>query len=373
EWGERAAAMRPDPNDAAQLMFTSGTTGEPKGVVHTHNTLLASVWPFVDRLRLGSDDVMLMGSPIAHQTGFVYGMLVPCVIGGKAVYMDVWNAAAGLRLMEEEGVTISMGATPFLADIVNHPDLQRYDLSRFRTFVCGGAPIPRPLVEKSLALGIRVSAAWGMTENGVVTLHELDDPAERIASSDGKPQPGMELKVVDAEGRELPRGEEGRLLVRGPFNFIEYLKRPELTAQSFDAEGFFDTGDLARMDEVGYIRITGRSKDIIIRGGENIPVVEVENLLYRHPKVQDAAVVAMPDPRLGERACAYVVPKPGETFTFQEMVAYLEEQRMARQYFPERLEIVAEMPRTPSGKIQKFKLREDIRQKLAAESGQAAG
>jgi len=177
--------------------------------------------------------------------------------------------------------------------------------------------------------------------------------------TDGVALPGMEVRVLDASGAVAPAGEEGQLQVRGCSNFIGYLRRPELDPK--DADGWFDTGDLARMDEAGYIRIAGRSKDIIIRGGENIPVVEVEGLLFKHPAVAAVAIVGYPDERLGERACAFVVPRDGQSFSFEAMAAYLAEQRMAKQYIPERLEIVSELPRTPSGKIQKFRLRETVR------------
>jgi cyclohexanecarboxylate-CoA ligase len=195
-----------------------------------------------------------------------------------------------------------------------------------------------------------------MTENGAVTVARPGDPPEKIFGTDGRAIGGMEVRVVDADGRPAAPGTVGRLQARGTFSFVGYLKKPELNA--WDADGWFETGDLARMDAEGYIRITGRSKDVIIRGGENIPVVEIENLLYRHPKMQDVAVVAMPDPRLGERACAFVVPRPGEQPTFDDMIGFLAREGMAKHYWPERLELVDAMPRTPSGKIQKFKLRE---------------
>jgi cyclohexanecarboxylate-CoA ligase len=198
-----------------------------------------------------------------------------------------------------------------------------------------------------------------MSENGACTLIHLDDDDERAVNTDGCALPGMEAKVADDSGAELPRGEVGRLLVRGCSNFGGYLKRPQWN--NTDADGWFDTGDLARMDSAGYIRISGRSKDIIIRGGENIPVVEVEALLYRHPAVAQAAIVAMPDERLGERACAVVVTRPGQTLDFAGMVSFLKEHRLAIQYIPERLEVLEAMPATPSGKIQKFKLRDMIR------------
>src|SRR5690606_18989210 len=267
------------------------------------------------------------------------------ILGAKLVLQDIWNAEEAARLIQDEGVTYTMGATPFLADLTNSAAVERYDLSSFRTFVSAGAPIPRVLVERATRrLGAFVHSGWGMTENGYVTGTRREDPPEKVFGTDGVPIRGMEVRVVDHDGRPLPAGEEGRLQARGSSNFVGYLKRPD--RYDTDAEGWFETGDLARMDADGYIRITGRAKDIIIRGGENIPVVEVEELLYRHPAIQDAAIVGMPDARLGERGCAFVTLKPGARLTFEEMIAFLEEQRMAKQYLPERLEIVEEMPRT---------------------------
>jgi cyclohexanecarboxylate-CoA ligase len=212
-------------------------------------------------------------------------------------------------------------------------------------------------------LKTKIVSAWGMTENGAVTTIELEDDDERAFGTDGKPLVGVELKVVDVDGANLPPGESGRLLLRACSNFGGYLKRPHLNAT--DADGWFDTGDLARIDAHGYVRITGRSKDVIIRGGENIPVVEIESLLYRHPAVQLAAIVAYPDERLGERACAVVVPRPGQHIDLSSIVDFLTAQKVALQYIPEKLIVREDMPSTPSGKIQKFKLRELLRMDAA--------
>ena len=351
------AASRPSPDDVVELIYTSGTTGEPKGVMHTSNTLLAAVLGFIERNGLHGNDAILMGSPLAHQSAFLYGLMVSQVLGIKLAMLDVWNPEDAARLIQDEALTYTMGATPFVADLADTPAAERYDLSTMRAFVSAGAPIPRVLVERATKrLGCSVHAGWGMSENGFTTGTRADDPPEKIFGTDGLPIPGAEVRVVGEDGTPLPAGEEGRLQARGPANFVGYLKRPE--RYDTDAEGWFETGDMARMDEDGYIRITGRSKDIIIRGGENIPIVEVEEILYRHPAVQDVAIVAMPDERLGERACAFVTLKPGAALTFADAVAWLEERHMARQYLPERLEVVEEMPRTPSGKIQKFRLRE---------------
>ena len=230
-----------------------------------------------------------------------------------------------------------------------------------RAFLCAGAPIPGPLVEQARAgLGAKIVSAWGMTENGAVTLIKLEDDDKRAFTTDGCPLAGVEVKVLDFDGNELPNGESGRLMVRGCSNFGGYLKRPQWN--NTDAEGWFDTGDLAYMDAEGYIRISGRSKDVIIRGGENIPVVEIEALLYRHPAVAQVAIVAYPDERLGERACAVVSTKPGAKFDFAAMSEFLNGHKLAVQYIPERLIVTQALPATPSGKIQKFRLREMLRE-----------
>lgn len=351
---------RPGPDDVTQLIYTSGTTGEPKGVMHTANTVMANIIPYAQRLKLGADDIVLMASPMAHQTGFMYGLMMPIMLQESAVLLDIWEPLKAIDLIRAEGCTFTMASTPFLTDLAKNVAESAKAVPTLRTFLCAGAPIPGPLVEQARAvLGTKIVSAWGMTENGAVTLIELDDPDERAFTTDGLPLAGVALKVVDDDGHALPPGQPGKLLVRACSNFGGYLKRPQWNGT--DAEGWFDTGDLARLDAQGYVRITGRSKDVIIRGGENIPVVEIEALLYRHPAIALAAIVAYPDERLGERACAVVVPKPGQSIDLPQLVAYLKEQKIAVQYIPERLEVRESMPSTPSGKIQKFKLREELR------------
>lgn len=348
---------RPGPDEVTQLMYTSGTTGEPKGVMHTANTCLANISAYAERLGLGQDDVVLMGSPMAHQTGFMYGLMMPFYLRASAVTLDIWNAATAVGLMREYGVTFSMASTPFLTDIAREVSQSGLTVPSLRTFLCAGAPIPGPLVEQaSQALGAKIVSAWGMTENGAVTLTLPEDDDERACSTDGKPLPGVEIKVTDASGAALPAGTEGYLWLRSCSNFGGYLKRPQLNAT--DTQGWFDTGDMARIDANGYLRITGRSKDVIIRGGENIPVVEIEALLYRHPAVEMAAIVAYPDERLGERACAVVTLKSGQQLELAGLVDFLKGAGVTVQYIPERLEVRDVLPTTPSGKVQKFKLRQ---------------
>lgn len=360
---------RPGPDDVTQLIYTSGTTGEPKGVMHSANTTMANIVPYAQRLGLGADDVVLMASPMAHQTGFMYGLMMPILLQASVMLQDIWEPKQAIALINAEGVSFTMASTPFLSDLSKTVAESGTAVPTLRAFLCAGAPIPGALVEQARqALGAKIVSAWGMTENGAVTLTRLDDDDERSIHTDGCPLPGVELKVVDVDGLALPAGEVGKLLLRACSNFGGYLKRPQLNGT--DAADWFDTGDLARIDERGYVRIAGRTKDVIIRGGENIPVVEVESLLYRHPDIAMAAVVAYPDERLGERACAVVVPRPGRQVDLPSIVAFLKAEKVALQYIPERLIVRETMPSTPSGKIQKFKLRDELMR--ADESGAPA-
>ncbi|WP_104204393.1 AMP-binding protein [Billgrantia saliphila] len=353
---------RPGGDDVVQLLYTSGTTGKPKGVMHTSNTLMSHIRPFVTRLGLGNDDTVFMPSPLAHQLGFLYGLMMPIYLKATAVLQDTWKPADAVTIIRAETPSLMLGSTPFLADIAEQAEAHGPDLQSLKLFMCAGAPIPSSLVEKAARnLPTRIISAWGMTENGAVTTTRPGDDPSRAVHTDGLPLPFMELKVTDLEGNTLPPGEEGPLYVRGASLFVGYFKQPEL--YGVDAEGWFPTGDLARLDEQGYVRITGRSKDVVIRGGENIPIVDIENALYQHPAIQAVALVGRPDERLGERLCAYVTLKEGhESLTLAEVTAFLTERQVTRQYQPEFLEVLDELPRTPSGKIQKFKLREQANQ-----------
>lgn len=352
------AERRLSGDDVVQLLYTSGTTGEPKGVLHTSNTLLSNLRAYTERLHLDSADVIFMASPMAHQTGFLYGLMMPIYLKSTAVLQDSWDPLYAVKVAAAERPTFTMASTPFLTDLVEVAPQHRDELSSLRIFVVVGAPIPEVLVERAgAALNAQIISAWGMTENGAVTMTRPEDDVERAIRSDGLALPYTEVRVIDEQGHELPRGQEGNLMVRGSSLFVGYLKRPEL--YGVDAEGWFATGDLARMDEQGYIRITGRTKDVVIRGGENIPVVEIENLLYKHPAISAVALVGCPDPRLGERLCAYVTLHDSHAnLSLAEVVSFLLEQRLTKNYLPEYLEVLPALPRTPLGKIQKFKLRE---------------
>ena len=358
-------ANRPGPDDVNQLIYTSGTTGEPKGVMHTSNTLYSNLIAYSERLGLNSDDVIAMASPMAHQTGFMYGLLMPIYLRARSILFDSWDKQLKGRMVQDDGITFSMASTPFLMDLTNAVEENKFDSRSLRIFLCAGAPIPGPVVERARQVmsDTKIISAWGMTENGAVTLVDPADDDERSVNTDGFPLPGVELQIRDDAGNPCPTGQAGQLFVRCCSNFGGYLKRPELNAT--DADGWFDTGDVARMDERGYIRIAGRSKDIIIRGAENIPVFEIESILIKHPAIHQVAIVAYPDDRLGERACAFVTLKPGASFDFDEMRRHLGAHRLAIQYWPERLEIRDSLPATASGKIQKFALRQMLREQPA--------
>ena len=360
-------ALESGPDDPAQVMFTSGTTGEPKGVVHTNNTLYAMNRAQADVLRLSPDEVTAMGSPTTHQAGYTWNFLMPLLLGGTSVHVDAWDPDLVLRIIEEHRVTFFMGAPTFLADLIEAQRRSPRDLSALATFATGSAPIPPVVVEQARdVLGCRLYALWGMTENGCVTITRPEQPPLRAAESDGTAVPGMEVRVVpdpdvasDDGGAGAGGGAIGRLQVRGASQCVGYFNRPETYAASVTDDGWFDTGDLARDDGYGGIRIAGRLKDLISRGAEKIPVVEVEAALLRHPAVRDVAVVAYPDERLGERACAVIVPAgAGDPPTLDDLTGHLDTLGMAKQYWPERVELVPELPKTPSGKIQKFRLRE---------------
>ncbi|MFJ7750863.1 AMP-binding protein [Arthrobacter sp. NPDC097144] len=353
-------ALRPDPNALAVMIFTSGTTGEPKGVMHTHNTLVAGSLPWPDKLGMDRDAVIHMASTFAHLTGYLYGVSLPLQLGATVILQDVWNAAEFVELVEQHGIQHTSGATPFLHDLLEAKNLADHDTSSLARFCCMGAPIPRSMIAgaKQRLPQLSVFGGWGQTECCLVTMGHPSDPQDKIINSDGRALAGMQVRVLDLDGSDAAPGVEGRLQVKGPFLFQGYAGKLEQTRSEFDGD-WFDTGDLATLDEEGYLRIAGRTKDVIIRGGENIPVAYVENALYEHPKVDAVALVSIPHARLQETACAAFVLKEGETtLTLAEIQAFLAAKGVAKPYWPERVEVVPDFPRTPSGKIQKFQLRE---------------
>ncbi|HEY6495931.1 MAG TPA: AMP-binding protein [Trebonia sp.] len=355
--------FRPDPNDVTLLVYTSGTTGEPKGVMHTHNTLGAAIAGLPRRLDLDADSVLHTASTLGHLTGLLYAARLSLELGGAtSVYQDVWRPEAFAELVRRHRVTFTAGATPFLHDTLEVAAAGQGDMSSLTRFCCMGAPIPRALLRTAARVlpGLVTVGGWGQTENSMVAVSSPDAPEQKIAERDGFPLPGMRVRVIGPDGAPLPHDTEGRLQVAGPFLFVGYLKRLEVTRKLYTGE-WFDTGDLATVDGDGYLSITGRTKDIIVRGGENLPVAYIENVLHEDPRIRVAAVVGVPDPRLGERACAVVIPADGtDRIDLSDITRFLADKGVARNYWPERLAVVADMPRTPSGKVQKFALRQLI-------------
>ncbi|EFE6773735.1 medium-chain fatty-acid--CoA ligase [Escherichia coli] len=352
-------------DELAAVLFTSGTEGLPKGVMLTHNNILASERAYCARLNLTWQDVFMMPAPLGHATGFLHGVTAPFLIGARSVLLDIFTPDACLALLEQQRCTCMLGATPFVYDLLNVLEKQPADLSALRFFLCGGTTIPKKVARECQQLGIKLLSVYGSTESSPHAVVNLDDPLSRFMHTDGYAAAGVEIKVVDDARKTLPPGCEGEEASRGPNVFMGYFDEPELTARALDEEGWYYSGDLCRMDEAGYIKITGRKKDIIVRGGDNISSREVEDILLQHPKIHDACVVAMPDERLGERSCAYVVLKaPHHSLSLEEVVAFFSRKRVAKYKYPEHIVVIEKLPRTASGKIQKFLLRKDIMRRL---------
>lgn len=351
----------PGPDDVCQLLFTSGTTGEPKGVQHPHRTLGLATAMHVAQSGLTSEDRIYIPSPLAHQTGFLYGMLLAFRLGAPQVIQPVWDGTVALeQAFGAAGATFVQCATPFLTDLVDLVEAGAGQPESLRIFVPTGAAVPRALAQRAATvLGTAILGAFGTSETCLGALSSpTDDPADAYGH-DGRALPGIRIRIVDDEGHELPADTEGNFELHSPTMFDGYLDRQDLTDDVFTEDGWYKTGDLAKVDAKGFLSITGRVKDVINRGGEKIPVVEIENLLYQHPLVTDVAIVAMPDARLGERACAFVVPAAGaEQLDFAGMQRALDKAGVSKYYWPERLEHIAELPRNAVGKVQKNVLRE---------------
>lgn len=339
--------------------FTSGTTGAPKGVMNTAQTLESVLRNWIAHVggpdTLGDRFVNLVASPVGHHTGFCWGVLLSAYLGGTSVHLDRWQTPVARAAIAEQGVTAMFCAPTFVQDLIAGAAAAPGDSLQMITIA--GAPVPRSLpAVAAQALGCAICPAWGMTEYAIGVSWKPALGPEAL-DSDGVAVPGAEVRVVSPTGDPPDSGEVGDFQLRGPGLFLGYLGRPEENAASF-VDGWFRTGDTATIDSDGYVRFVGRSKDIVIRGGENIPVVAVESLLFGHPKVRDVAIVGVPDVRLGQRACAVVVAAPGEPPTLPELCDALLHQGLSIRYLPERLELVEELPKTPSGKIRKIELRE---------------
>ena len=359
-----AAPVRVDPSTPAVIGFTSGTTSDPKGVIHSHHTIVAETRQLAD---MQADRVLplLVGAPVGHAIGMLSGLLVP-LCQEKAIHLlDVWDPPLILDAMLEADLTCGSGATYFLTSLLDAPGFTPEHLKRMTRIGLGGAPVPAAVSDRADALGISTVRSYGSTEHPSTTGAKHEEPAVKRKYTDGRALWGVELKLVDEDGNPVPAGQPGEILSRGPDRFVGYTD-PALSAATLDAEGWYATGDIGVLDAEGYLTITDRKKDIIIRGGENVSAAEVEEILMRMPGVSEVAVVAAPDARLGEHACACVRMQPGHAVPDLDAVrAHFAAAGLARQKWPEEIVAVDDFPRTPSGKIKKFVLRAELRTRAA--------
>ncbi|MSQ60777.1 MAG: cyclohexanecarboxylate-CoA ligase [Betaproteobacteria bacterium] len=354
-----------DPNNVKLVMYTSGTTGTPKGVLHSHNTLMAEMGAVRRFWGITDQDVVLMPSPVTHITGYLYALEIAFAAGVKVVLMEKWNAAQAVDLIHEHGVTFTVGATPFLKELTDELLARKAVLPSMRLFMSGGAPVPPEAIRRAnevLPHGMAFRV-YGSTEAPTVTLGiRSRAQCELGATTDGQIV-NHEVRLCDPVSGAVLSAGEGEICTRGPEMMMGYT-RWEDTLEAFGAGGFFHTGDLGYYVQGGYLCVSGRKKDLIIRGGENISPKEIEDVLHTHPAIREAAVVAMPHERLGEGVCAFVMLKGNQGWSQGVDVAglaqFLERAGLAKQKFPERVEVVADLPRTASGKVQKNILRHRV-------------
>ncbi len=342
------------------LFYTSGTTADPKGAPHSDLAVMASALAMAECLDIGPDDVSALIFPFTHIGGI--GWLIAALFTGcRLLTTESFDPQATPGFLAANDVTLAGSGTPFhMAYLAAQRAAGPGPIfTRVRSYPGGGAPKPPQLhydLKREIG-GVGIVSGYGLTEAPIVVMASTTDPDEKLATTEGRPTPGVDLIVVDLAGHRAGPGVEGEIRLKGPQVIRGYLD-PSLDAESFDENGYFRTGDLGNVDEDGYVTITGRLKDVIIRHGENISAKEVEDLLYTHPAVADVAVIGLPDPKTGERACAVVAVTDGQSFTFVEMVAYLKSQDLRTQSIPEQLELVETVPRNPAGKILKHSLRE---------------
>ena len=362
-------------DDAVNIQFTSGTTGSPKGVTLTHHNILNNGY-FVGRaMRLTEADRICIPVPLYHCFGMVMGNLAAVTSGATMVYPgEGFDPLATLQTVAQEKCTTLYGVpTMFIAEL-DHPRFAEFDLSSLRTGIMAGAPCPVEVMRRvNEQMNMReVTIAYGMTETSPVSFQSAtDDPEDRRVSTVGRVHPHVEVKVVDLEGRVVPRGERGELCTRGYSVMLGYWDEPEKTADVLDAAGWMHTGDLAVIDAEGYCNIVGRIKDMVIRGGENLYPREIEEFLYRHPKIQDVQIFGVADDRYGEELCAWIRPRAGETLTADEVRAFCQGQ-IAHNKIPRYVEFVDEFPMTVTGKIQKFVMRDAVEARLGLKAAETA-
>ncbi len=354
------APLPVDPDAPAVVGYTSGTTSDPKGVVHSHRTLTAEVRQLLD-IQPPGDRPMLVGAPVAHAIGMLAGLLGPPYRSQPVHLIDVWEPAAVLDAMVEADLTAGAGATFFCQSLLDAPGFGPEHVERMGNVGLGGAAVPAAFADRAEALGIGIARAYGSTEHPSTTGSTWDLPREKRNHTDGRAMAGVELRLVDDKGRDVDPGAPGEIWSRGPELFTGYTD-PALTKEAVDADGWYASGDIGVLDDDGFLTITDRKKDIIIRGGENVSAAEVEELLVRIPGVAEAAAVAAPDARLGEHVCAFVRAAPAaDPPDLAAVRTHLEAAGLARQKWPEELRVVDDLPRTPSGKVKKYVLRDVLR------------
>jgi acyl-CoA synthetase (AMP-forming)/AMP-acid ligase II len=359
-----ALGPRPDPNAGHLIGFTSGTESSPKGCFHTWNSYSFTPRMQVRLYEATQDDIDLVVSPPTHTSGLAAGLLKPLLSGGAACLMPRWGAQEALRLITKHKATMATGATPFIAMLADAYDPEVHDVSSFRLFLCGGAPVPAALISRVReTLGTtRVLSVYGQTESLILTTCVLADTDEQAAASSGRAVPGAEVKIVDPDATPVPAGQTGEIWYRTPGAMLAYWRNPDANAAAIGDEGWRRSGDLGYVDAEGHLQITGRIKDMIIRGGVNISAREVEEMLEQHPRVFAAAVIGVPDDRLGERVGAFVVSPAGAEPALPELTSFLQERfRLAKQKLPEVLRLVPELPMTATGKVNKQELRAQVR------------
>jgi acyl-CoA synthetase (AMP-forming)/AMP-acid ligase II len=356
---DAALPAKVDPDTVRMIIYTSGTTGRPKGVLHTHNTLAATVGQLHKYWQANEGDRFFVPSPISHIGGSIYSFEFPILWGTVAVLQEMWDPEAAITQMEQHGCTHMAGATPFLQGLLDQGKAKDIRLPKLKVFICGGASVPPTLIREGHAWfqNTRVQRVFGSTEVPTITIGSRDrDDLEHAAETDG--MIGIaDVKLIDSDGK--PTQVEGEVLAKGAQMFLGYL-RDEDNASSFDETGYFRTGDLAELVDGRYLRISGRSKDIIIRQGENIAPKEVEDLLVQHPDIADIAIVGLPSAKTGELACAVIVPRPGATPDVAALRAFLEEKRLAKYKMPEQVVLRSELPRSAIGKVLKVQLRQEL-------------
>jgi cyclohexanecarboxylate-CoA ligase len=359
----------PSADDPFVIVYTSGTTSRPKGCVHTFNTYASASRVLAAGLDYRASDVQFGPSPVTHTTGLVTSVIIPLLLGAASHLMESWEPKRGIAEIQKHGCTVTVCATTFLQMLMDAYDPATDDISSMRVWVSAGSPIPGSVVERATDLfpEMQVLSLYGRSENLTTTMCAVTDEPHRSVTSDGRALPHQSVMIVDDAGYELPRGQEGDIAFKGASHMLEYLNQPEETTALFTPHGYSRSGDLGHMDENGFVRVTGRTKDIIVRGGLNISVREIEDQLTAHPGVRAVAVVAMPDLKLGEAACCYLVPVDSDApLTLDQIKTYLLDAGLAIQKVPQRLEIVAELPMTATGKVQKHILRTRISEALKA-------